>query len=64
MSMPLMLYIFLDWRSILSSAGLNSKKCGQAFRDGRDRLVVRDLRTWLLFGAPAFRLSTISLGLI
>jgi hypothetical protein len=42
----------------LVGTGLNSKMCGQAFRDGRDRLVVRDLRTWLLFGAPAFRLST------
>ena len=42
----------------LAGANLNSKMCGQAFRDGRDRLVVRDLRTWLLFGAPAFRLST------
>jgi hypothetical protein len=40
----------------LPGACLNSKMYGQAFRDGKDHLVVKD--SWLLFGAPAFRLST------
>jgi hypothetical protein len=39
-----------------AGAGLNSKMSCQAFGDRRDRLVVKD--SWLLFGAPAFRLST------
>jgi hypothetical protein len=40
----------------LAGACLNSKMYGQAFRGCKDHLVVKD--SWLLFGAPAFRLST------